>query len=219
MSTDDVLRSSPMATGPATNIGVLVGRTLQALRSKLGLTQEEAARVIRARGFAWTRAQIAALESGRRPDVGLGELAVLSAAFGVQLVDWLPTAGTVDLGAQARCDVGSLRAWAVSGPPPALEAPVIEDPENIRDWGDLATVGRLVPSEAEIHAAKRLGITGRGVHRVSTQLWEGRGLDEERARRLAALAQPATAAYRGHVTRELLAELRAAPGLAKERRG
>lgn len=184
----------------------LIGRRLARIRSDRGLTQGEAARLYRTSGLAWTRAQVAALESGRRDDLNLGELALLSHALTLPLVELLPDSGDVSLSDHATTTVGALRAWAAGGTMRGLRVTAWDQSSAAEIWND-RMAGRP-PSEAELRAARRLGRTWRRVARMAAELWDGRSLDEERDRRLAAAGQPPTAAYRGHITRALLVELR-----------
>jgi hypothetical protein len=68
---------------------------------------------------------------------------------------------------------------------------------------------RLVPSAAETHAGKRLGIGGVQVSELAHQLW-GHGLDEQRDALLDEQGSAASSrtTYRGHITRRLIEELR-----------
>lgn len=69
---------------------------------------------------------------------------------------------------------------------------------------------RRVPSEAERNAAKSLGVKPVAVYELACRLWD-HGLDEEREARLEEGGRPMVkkTAYRGHITRQLLRELRA----------
>jgi hypothetical protein len=79
---------------------------------------------------------------------------------------------------------------------------------------------RDVPSATEVHAAGRLGIDPVEVYRLAVKLWQ-HGLDEERESRLAERGTPMVSktAHRGHVTRELLEELKRARGEADKKGG
>src|SRR5258708_25088625 len=69
--------------------GPLVGLSLRTLRAERGITQEQAVEMLRRAGLDWARANVASLESGRRQDVTLSELIVMTLAFGVPLRRWL----------------------------------------------------------------------------------------------------------------------------------
>jgi hypothetical protein len=69
---------------------------------------------------------------------------------------------------------------------------------------------REVPSEAERHAGKSLKVDPVRVYALAERLWN-HGLDEEREARLEERGVPMVkkAAYRGHITWQLLKELQA----------
>lgn len=69
---------------------------------------------------------------------------------------------------------------------------------------------REVPSDAERNAAKSLGVEPVAVYQLACLLWD-HGLDEERESRLEGGGRRVVkkTAYRGHVTRQLIRELRA----------
>lgn len=195
----------------ATSVGQVVGGNLQYARLAAGWTQVEAIRHLRVEGLDWSRTQLASLESGRREDVTVSELFLLAAALDVPVRQLLKASNSVRLGRLASSDGGWLAAILSTDRPGALDGLVIDltgSPELAEDAVNIALMGRLVPSEAEAHAAKRLHIEPTDVYRIASRLW-GHGLDEERDARLTQKA-PASArtAYRGHVTRALLAEIR-----------
>jgi hypothetical protein len=67
------------------------------------------------------------------------------------------------------------------------------------------------PSDAERHAAQRLGVEASHVKLASRALWDHREFDEERDRRVGNVTElepRSRQARRGLVTREMLAELR-----------
>jgi transcriptional regulator with XRE-family HTH domain len=191
----------------------VVGRNFQELRLRLGWTQEDAARALREAGMPWSRDQVAFLESGRREDIQLSDLILLSAVFEVPLRRWFQGQGFVQLaelklGAldDIRLAMGSdpLSAGAIWSPAPPNEgAPDAADPDRpIRLY-------RPIPSQAERNAARKLGVDPLELHELAMRLWQ-RGLDEERDRRLAerGVFGGSRGAYRGHVTRTLVEDLR-----------
>jgi transcriptional regulator with XRE-family HTH domain len=102
----------------------------------------------------------------------------------------------------------------------AREADERAHEDQILDWDtqhdDKLTAADLMashkrPSDAERHAAHRLGVEPSDVKLVSRALWAHRDFDEERDRRVGnvdKLPPRSRQARRGLVTREMLAELR-----------
>jgi transcriptional regulator with XRE-family HTH domain len=192
------LVSNEAATPPT--IGQVVGAELRALRRGLGITQEEALQRVRAEGLDWTLDTLSRLEVGKREELSLGEVVLLAEAFGMVPTDWFSEDGEIRVGS-ARIQSRWLRTklGASPGRRHGLPAgPVLDGPE------------RGMTTEAEAHAAKVLGVSTLTVTLAAVHLWEHR-LDEERERRLDrdANATPRQRqARRGHVSRQLLLELR-----------
>jgi len=187
------------------------------------MTQEEAAHAIRSAGQPWTVDTVQFLETGRggsgpRAGVTVQELTALSVAFGVTLASWFD-------------ETASWSIATTSPRPPGLRVQLrlsdnsSMDPSRLRDLmrgevpiaGDIA-VAATEPanatdfSDAETRAARRLRMTPSELRRLAQRLW-GRTLDEERDERVARLRERGPGvlrALRGHVTRELTAELTAA---------
>jgi transcriptional regulator with XRE-family HTH domain len=77
-----------------------------------------------------------------------------------------------------------------------------------RNWADMDAVG--LPTDAERHAARRLGLTAGEVRYAAEVLWK-RGFEEERDARVGdngELQPRSRQARRGLVTRQMLAEMR-----------
>jgi hypothetical protein len=164
----------------------------------------------------WSRDQVAFLESGRREDVQVSELILLSAVFEVPLRRWFHGGGfvqlaTLKLGAleDIRSAVGPepLGPGAIWSAEPGKEG---EPPEAETKPGAIRLY-RPIPSRSEQNAARKLNVDPLHLHEVAMRLWE-RGLDEERDRRLGERVDLGSSkgAYRGHVTRALVEELRQA---------
>jgi len=183
------------ATGP----GPVIGLSLRTLRAERGLTQEQALEMLRRAGLDWTRSNVASLESGRRQDITLSEIVLMTLAFGVPLSRWLQGHGG---GAAYLVRTG--RAFnlnhAIAGlldgnaPDQAANVPLELNPEPMY-------------LEAELHAAERLGVEPGELRAAAERLW-GRRLVEEREARLG--SDRRRRGDRGHVTRQLLRELEAA---------
>lgn len=217
---------------------LVVGSRLADRRKDQGLTQDEVARKLRSlAGLDWTRAVIAAIETGRR-ELTVPELALLLAILDTNLGDLLDGAGTVELvpgrevadaealvaglcGRQTLADVITVH--------PAIAKAMLRGFEALRAEAQAiwpkATLGQLVKAEramgeADDKAARTLGVTPWKVTLASHRLW-GRSLTEERDERVKAKASPDASArtlqaIRGHVTRGMIEELR--PALGAKRR-
>ena len=165
--------------------GQAIGESLQALRVERGLRQDEVAAEARALGLSWTRATIAAIETGRR-ELSVGELWLLPWLYHVEVPD-LVKAPVV----QVTPDVtmpGHLARASASGR--ALRTPYTtwasEPDANSKDMSDrlMTRVGRSrqvrrswpdatdsdiraaaadAGGEVEVRAAHRLGIDSMGL--------------------------------------------------------
>lgn len=176
-----------------------IGLRIQEARETKGLTQEEVAVIVRMQGFTtWSRSSIAALETGRR-DLSVSELLVMPwvmAALGQpcsleELLD-------ADVSLRLNDDVTVL---------PHRVSQVIRKPEPRTDGFAFTDAERRLAWKLEVWPAIIVG--------QSRKLWDGRRLAEERDRRLAQvegsdeLDKNSRQAKRGHITRELIAELEA----------
>lgn len=211
-------RARPLVSKP----GWVVGRNMRDLRVERNWTQDDVARQLRLVGLPWTRSHVAALEGERRDDVSLTELVFLAAAFGVRPERWLEGEGQVQLGQHLVAPLRELREILSGAPKHAVvnESSVT----GVLEWrlvDQLADVANLpgaafhayraVPSEAERNAAKSLELGPVAVYQLACRLWD-HGLDEEREARLNEGGRPMVkkTAYRGHITRQLIRELREA---------
>jgi hypothetical protein len=188
--------------------------------------------MLRAHGLNWSAAQIASLESGRRNDLEVGELLKLSRALEVPVASWYRGAGhaMLDKPGAAMATRGELKAVRALFQGKAPDDPIGKDDDESVSTGFVTEfvgadaknqaasamysfrVDRPVPSSAEVHAARRLGVDPLKLYQAAEGLWQ-HGLDEERERLLAEKREASAGsapAYRGHVTRQLLGQLRAA---------
>lgn len=170
-------------------------------------------------GLPWDRSAVASLETGRRAPLRLDELLIVLAAYETSLTDLL--AGEAELDESSRHRVSVVRQeW----PPIALfwltAGRLPEDGE-----GTFQKFALQEPTEAERRVAKQLEVEPGVLHATAKLLW-GRSLDDERDHRLNLRAAhsgraqhvtgPGTLAAsgggsrgeRGHVTRQLIEELR-----------
>ena len=209
---------------------------MRLLRERAGSRQEDIAMVARRWGFDWTRATVAAVETGRR-DVTLGEALalppILSSALGlaVELSDLLPgDKERVALGGEATASVRQLRRIlrgegskipmaslvTTAGGAVVPDDPFWTDPARVawrrRVISDLRRQAERAAGDAEAKAAARLGVEVSFVALAARRLWR-RGFAEERDRRLAQSAPHQASAktiraLRGHISRRLIEELR-----------
>src|SRR5260370_20679819 len=115
----------------APGLATLLGQRLRALREGGGKRQEDLAAAARGHGLAWSRATVAAIETGRR-QLSVGELFLLPAALnkltgaerpasgGLLVADLLPERGGqwVALTPRTSVRVRSLPALLGPGPEP-----------------------------------------------------------------------------------------------------
>ncbi|MHB8611206.1 MAG: helix-turn-helix domain-containing protein [Candidatus Dormibacteraceae bacterium] len=204
-------RSQTDFTQP-TGLGPVIGLSLRTLRAELGLTQEQVVEMLRAAGLEWTRDNVASLEIGRRQDLTITELVLLSIALDVPLRRWLQGHGPghhyyIQIGGRRGDSAPVASLFTNTKPSVPSDVPLGFDPESIY-------------LEAELHAAERLGIDPDELRESARRLWGKRLVDEREARlgsgRIAGIGSGISAAKRGHVTRQLLREL--ADAMKKEKK-
>lgn len=224
---------------------VAFGDQLRKAREDDRRTAEDVARAARRLGLSWHRTTVGQTERGNRA-VSAVELLLIPLLYGRPLRDLLPqvsraiwlTDETALYGGELRrvLDVGydpgksgynRPGRWHFrNAPDPAetLETLLKSASEAFGNWPTDALVKHIAtPDETESKAAKRLHTTPEYVAYASRERW-GRGLAEERNARLGDRlevpeAPRALQAARGHVTRELLAELEPRIRELEERRG
>lgn len=186
---------------------MVVGKGLAKLRAARGLRQEDVAMSARDLGLGWDRATVAAIETGRR-DITLTEgfllPHVLQEVIGHQVAVWelVDEDAKVAIGPETWM-IGKHVRYALGADNPKEE------------W--LAIQPVIWPTDAERKAAIRLGMTPEAVMRRGRGRW-GQSLDDERDQRLGDTSQvPARTvqARRGHLTRQLIAELSTWPAKGK----
>jgi len=184
-------------------LGPVIGLSLRTLRSERLQTQEEVVELLRAAGLDWSRDNVASLEIGRRQDVTLTELILMSIAFDVPLRRWLQGHGPghhyfVELGGRRGDSAPIANLFGDAKPSVPTKVPIAFEPESIY-------------LEAELHAAERLGIDPADLRARAHGIWGRRLVEEREARlgsqRVAGVGSGIPAAQRGHVTRQLLREL------------
>ena len=192
-----------------------VGRRVRKLREEAGRSQDELAVAGRRVGLMWTRGSVASLETGRR---GLGAEEFMLLPLALKLLTGRDHWRLGDLLPEDRVliwfPLGGIRSRKLKL---LLAGKSVAD----RDIGG-GTARRLRPvkdrleeqSEAVRHAAKRLEVEPGTVSRVAERLWR-RNFSEEREHRVAErggadASTRSLQALRGHVSRELINELRCA---------
>lgn len=190
--------ADPRLGGPDRQpLGAVIGENLARIRTSLGLTQHETARRLSTFGLRWSRSTVAGFETGARARVDFGEILLLSIALDVHPAELLDGDGWVEVvpgaPAQPREDIRLFLGG--EGP----DSPVVQSQH-----------GRAV-TEADNALADRLGEEPQRVWQAAVDLW-GRSLTEERDRRVETFGPLSLAerkAHRGHITRELAAQVEA----------
>lgn len=206
-----------------TSVATLIGRELRALRETAALRQDQVAATARAWGFLdWTSATVAAVEAGRR-QLSVEELVlmpwIINGTGPASAVSHPDHSGATELPQILGCDhravveitpmlaltgAGFQAIFAGRADTDAMVRAVLRAPKS-------KSVRLEAGLDAELKAARKLGIAAADVVTLSRRLW-GRSLTEERDRRVSEAAHaPRTAralqAQRGHMTRSLVAEL------------
>jgi transcriptional regulator with XRE-family HTH domain len=213
-------------TEPPTLDQVLASN-LHRIRLSMRMSQDQVARRAREQGLSWSRSSVAAIENGHKSMV-IGELVLLKLALGVPMQDLLAGDGVIRLGDGALRTLEEVRA-ILAGDTSAVQA-VEELPEytyiNLRRYLDWQKGGRsgkadrdrkfqLVAlagnGEAEQKAARKLCVPADVLSAMAFQRW-GRSLTDERDAQVELaehdLDSPQSVrAFRGRITRQLLAEL------------
>ncbi len=215
-----------------TRLTAVIGRALKQFREEGHLRQDDVAALARSWGLLLTRAMVARIESGDR-ELSIHEFVLLTAALNItpgelintdDLIELSPTASAPSSEVLKQLAGTSSYQRRVAGfrfPERAALASAVlghaelfpEDHLDAADDGREAQIRRIAGREAERQVAATLGITPEDLTRQATALWEG-GLTEERDRRVArrigsSTTKRSAATLRGHVTRELIDELRA----------
>lgn len=190
-----------------------IGERLREIREAEGKTQEEIAALARHWGLQWTQGTVAAIEQARREISLQFELFPFLLALNRPLTDLLPASSSDRIEITSSADVPAAALSEI------LTARIDRPIRGCRLKARTAVFtvktnpARLIVADAlgvaEQKAAKRLNVEPLKIAKASRKLW-GCSLPEERDRRLEGHgATPRSLqALRGHVTRELLEELR-----------
>lgn len=204
-------------------IAEVVGRNVRRLRLERNWSQDLLARECRRWGLEWTQATLSLFESGRR-QIELGELILIGFIFGdAGFASLIEGSGRANLAGGTTGDLNAIRRM-VSGldySPDGFESAridreskaLVEAVAALRDeyrrlWPgarpkQLVEAERAASGTAEIKAAYRLGIRPQVLSVAAYGLW-GRSLTAERDARV---GPDANHASRGHVSRQLIAEI------------
>jgi transcriptional regulator with XRE-family HTH domain len=228
-------QAKPKAKTPpeAVSLSAIIGAELRIWRETLQLRQDQVAGAARARGVAWSRSTVAAIEAGRR-QISLEEFVALLFIAGSFPDPEGATGGRFRrlsgfvLARSRVVAVGHagwlrddyvhllLRGSAVGG---GGQVPLdaLSYPEKRRELRERVEA----EFDAEMKASDRLGVDELEITAMARRLW-GRTLTEERDKRVKEQTTsdvPRTLqALRGHVTRALVQELRGALKVKTTRR-
>jgi transcriptional regulator with XRE-family HTH domain len=201
----------------------VVGRSVRAAREEIGMSQDLVARLLRGYGLNWTRSALAKFERGERDTLTFEQLVILALALLRTPASLVEGAEWVTLGPDSRMR-GSALAQLLRGDPGAW---LNDDDFDVPLWREAVKITQRVPGkvsssfdvwrlaawaagDTEARAARRLGRKPVEVARAAYRLW-GRNLAEERDHRLhldEEVGARSLPALRGHITRQLMDELR-----------
>jgi transcriptional regulator with XRE-family HTH domain len=207
-------------------VSKLVGEQLKVAREAAGLRQDEIAKEARRCGLAWTRATIAAIETGRRT-VTVDELPELVTVLSLvrkrdDRLSFAPVPHGSDYTRSVELQLGAESWWFNLTTPAARaeQAGLARNERAIERWpglerAELQAAHVHAVGEVERQAARRLHADALDVAIGAGRLW-GRTLTEERDARVATGGgERATRTLRGHVTRDLFVELARSIGVPK----
>ncbi|WP_133057051.1 hypothetical protein [Frankia sp. KB5] len=204
----------------------MIGRRAGDLRREVGISQGDVALAARRHGLPWKQSSIATLEAGQR-DLSAAELAILplalAEAFGrrvtladlidpdeeVRLTSRVTGSGRSVLNVYGAKNVGVFMVGGVgtlaSGNVGTIYGGIVEGPK-----GSMAVFG-MVPTEAEVKAARKLKVPPLLVAETAHNLWRC-SLTERRDQMVAERTDAGTdpdrlRALRGRVTRALVNEV------------
>lgn len=207
-------------------VGLLIGRRVRALREGRGWRQLDLARRLALVGLPWTQAAVATVESGDRQLV-LEELVAFARVFGLPIAELLPVTNEGERFPSVRIGSDGLLLpafrWYLSGGHQGNRDDDHQRKSLDRDDFDTEYADTLLEHEETVRkAAGRLGVDRQTVQRVALELWamslprrrDADLADQLREQGLTKVAIRSRQALRGHITRRLLAQMRAA--IAKE---
>lgn len=200
---------------PTETIEAAFGRAVKTERDEHGITLDQLATTMREHGVRWSTARVIEFEKGRLRLTVPMLLAITKSlelltkrgyALGDLLPDDMPLVKITEQWVTPTHLVREVLSGVVT-PLPIIVGDV-ESFSGIREESALeedrrAGAGPLTATLAEERAARRIGVRPRQIAMWAGMLW-GSHLDDEVARRAGA---DASAQARGHITRELVAEI------------
>jgi transcriptional regulator with XRE-family HTH domain len=193
-------------------LAALVGQNVRAAREEQGMSQDRLAQLLRGYGLHWTRSALAKLEREERETLTLDQVVILALAMERTPASLVEGAEWAALGPDARMR-GSALARLLRGEP-AWKSDSDFDVPFVRQFDEGPFDADWVAGDAETRAARRLGREPVEVARAARSLWR-HSLTIERDRRLRYVSHldedveaRSVRAFRGHITRQLLDELR-----------
>jgi transcriptional regulator with XRE-family HTH domain len=243
MATRRGSRREPSESQIPAPFAAALGARLRQIREESGETATTIAKGCQRVGLQWDRTILTRVEQGQR-QVTFAEILLLAAVYSRPLSDLLPRQ-TVEVGRNKRGAVTATAkalqqsltekpyavggGWKIAGLEEDLAAAIPRSAGALEMFEarmpgaagiDILAAAGHAGDETTTKAAKALGAEAIEVATAAQALW-GRGLAEERDERTEQLGPTssirARQARRGHVTRQLLAELR--PAIEANRRG
>lgn len=208
-----------MAEGAALTWDEMVGERVRARREGRGWLQQQLAREMGSAGIAWQRGTVAAVEGGHRK-ASAPELVILAGIFDRPLWRFLladDDGEPVSIRGEMRQPRDVVLEMGTGAPVHRTLAAVSltirdgEDPRANQSGGPER--GGASGTESDVKAARALGVEVGDLQRLAVSTW-GHSLEVERDARVDVEGASARTvqARRGHVTRRLVEELRAAGG-------
>lgn len=199
----------PMRKNEIPTLSAVVGGNLRRLREHRGLSQDRMANQLGLLGLHWSRATLGAVEQGDRP-LAFAEVFQIAATLLEPPAELLKGSGWVRLSEDATADLAALRKilsdpYINIVPTKCFKTPAFDRANAaVARWG-------AKKRDADFKAAKALGVPADDIDPAAKSVW-GQSLTDEREIRLMARAPKGASArslqaLRGHITRELLAEL------------
>lgn len=213
----------------------VMGSNLRAHRERNRWSRTDVASMMSAEGIAWTPQVVGAVERGERP-MSVAEMFAARHALGIEPRALFAGEGCVTLSDElAVRDVGELRKPFSVRPSQVDDAKYLTSSEIgemvhrmndglkqtndlVRRWWpdrgsmlDVVKAERTASGEAEVKAARKLGVSPFVVSLLAHRLW-GQSFTDHRDKVVNDRAEPSTdrrsiQARRGHVTRQLLSDL------------
>jgi len=199
-------------------LAAAIASRLREFRKARALRLEDVAAVVRPYGLMWDVSVVAKIEHGQRSLTNLGDLVILCLALKVKLKDWIPDEGELSLGPGPSLPAESIKRLLGGEAPELPFKKQLALHPSIFQESRLQAIEKEALGQAEQKAAAKLTkdlrrqITPIDVAWAAWRLWD-MSLTNRRDQEVA--ARPAVGmrslqANRGHITRRLQDELKAA---------